>query len=211
MKIYAISGLGADKRVFKYLDLDGELISIDWIIPMKNEGIESYSKRLIARYKLDMQEDFAILGVSFGGLIAVEISKIIHPKLTILVSSAETKSELKTLLKLTGRTQIIRLIPSQLFNPPKAIPHFLFGTKKKELLNSILEDTDLKFAKWSAMELVNWKNETKLENVLKINGTKDKLLPSKDKKAILIKDGEHFMIVDHADEISAIINERLRN
>ena len=39
MKLYAISGLGADKRVFQYLDLDYELIHIDWIPPLKGERI----------------------------------------------------------------------------------------------------------------------------------------------------------------------------
>lgn len=39
MKIYGISGLGADKRVFQFLTLNYEFISIDWITPNKNETI----------------------------------------------------------------------------------------------------------------------------------------------------------------------------
>ncbi|MGB0839278.1 MAG: hypothetical protein ACPGXL_04005 [Chitinophagales bacterium] len=33
MKLYGISGLGADQRVFQYLNLDCELIPLDWIEP----------------------------------------------------------------------------------------------------------------------------------------------------------------------------------
>ncbi|MFA7274187.1 MAG: alpha/beta hydrolase [Crocinitomicaceae bacterium] len=209
MKIYCISGLGADKRVFNYLTLDAELISIDWIIPNDKETIESYAQRLIEIYQLDQENDFAILGVSFGGLVAVEISKRIQPGLTILISSVETKNELNSLLKLVGKTKILNVVPNQAFNPPKLLSHFLFGTKNKVLLNSILHDTDLKFAKWCVKELVNWKNETRLNNVLKISGTRDKLLRSKDKNAVLVDKGEHFMIVDRASEISQIINLKL--
>ena len=46
MKIYGISGLGADKRVFEYLTLDYQFIPIDWIKPEDKETIEEYSLRL---------------------------------------------------------------------------------------------------------------------------------------------------------------------
>ena len=81
----------------------------------------------------------------------------------------------------------------------------MFGTEKKELLNSILADTDLNFTKWAIRELMNWKNQSRLPNLIKIVGTKDKLLPPKGENTILIDKGEHFMIVDKAEKISKII------
>ncbi len=76
MKIYGISGLGADKRAFQFLTLACEFIPIDWIDPLRTEHIEDYSLRLSKLINQD--EDFAILGVSFGGLIAAEISKTLN-------------------------------------------------------------------------------------------------------------------------------------
>jgi len=211
VKIYAISGLGADKRVFEYLTLENEILPLDWIKPEVNEPIEKYSKRFAEKYRIDKENNFIILGVSFGGLVATEISKIYKPKMTILISSAETKNEINKFGKLFGRVGITKKLPKKLFAPPRKIAHYLFGTDKKELLNSILDDTDLDFAKWAINELVNWKNITKLDNVLKISGSKDKLLPPKDKKTIVIEGGEHFMIVDKAKEISKIINNELKS
>ena len=211
MKIYAISGLGADKRVFDYLTLENKLIPLDWIKPNHKESIESYSKRFAKTYNIDKETDFIILGISFGGLIATEISKIYKSKMTILISSAETKNEINKLGMLIGKVGLTKILPTKLYDPPRKIAHFLFGTYKRELLNSILDDTDLNFAKWAVNELVNWKNEIKLTNVIKIGGDKDKLLPPKDKNTIIIKGGEHFMIVDKADEISDIINKKIRN
>jgi hypothetical protein len=78
-------------------------------------------------------------------------------------------------------------------------------------LNSILEDTDLSFAKWAINELVNWNNLDRIENVVRIHGTNDKLIPwSGSGKVELIDNGEHFMIVDRADEISEIINKKIK-
>ena len=109
MKLYAISGLGADKRVFDYLSLDCEIVHLDWVEPKKNEKIGDYAFRLSKKIKGN--EKFGLIGVSFGGLIAVEISKITKPEITILVSSAETKKGLRRIYSLFGRTKLIKLIP----------------------------------------------------------------------------------------------------
>jgi len=207
MKVYAISGLGADERVFKYLNLKYPLVPIDWIIPEKNESIKYYSKRLSKSIK--KKEDFAILGVSFGGLVAIEISKLLQPKITILISSIENKYELPLLNRIIGKTGIIKLIPKSLFKPPTKIAMWLFGAKNKSLLVDILNDTDLAFAKWAINQLLNWKNTTGISNsILKIIGSKDKLF-SITTNSIIIKNGEHFMIVDKAEELSDIINYQL--
>ena len=95
-------------------------------------------------------------------------------------------------------------------NPPKAIAYYLFGAQNKKLLNSILNDTDLTFTKWAIRELLNWKNLSSLQNLIKVSGTKDKLLPPKGDNNILIDKGEHFMIVDRAKEVSDLINEKIK-
>ncbi len=209
MKIYGISGLGADKRVFDFLTLDFEFIPIDWITPNKNESIKNYSKRLSSL--IDTKNDFCLIGVSFGGLIATEISEILNPKITILISSAHTKNELRPIFIWFGKTKLIKLMPTFLFDPPRIIAKYLFGAKNNKLLNDILDDTDLSFAKWAVTELTNWENITQQKNVFKINGTSDKLIPPRGNTEMkLIDKGEHFMIVDRADEISEIINAKMK-
>ncbi len=209
MKVYGISGLGADKRVFEFLTLDFEFIPVDWITPNKSESIENYSKRLSGI--IDTENDFCLIGVSFGGLIATEISKILKPKTTILISSAQTKNELRPIFRWFGKTKLIRLMPTSLFDPPRWIATYVLGAKNSKLVNEILDDTDLNFAKWAVNELTNWKNTTQLKNVLKINGTSDKLIPPKgNTEMTLIDKGEHFMIVDRADEVSKILNDKIK-
>ena len=209
MKLYGISGLGADKRVFDYLTLNYSFIPIEWIEPLTNETIEDYSIRF--SQSIHTQEDFGIIGVSFGGLIAVEISKRLHPKVTVLISSAETKSELRLIYRVVGKTKLLRLIPEFLFDPPRIIANWVFGAENTKLLDQILSDTDLKFAKWAVNQLTDWKNNERLSNpILKIAGTKDKLIPPhKNNNSKLIEKGAHFMIVDRANEISQIINEEI--
>jgi pimeloyl-ACP methyl ester carboxylesterase len=207
MVIYGISGLGADERVYDYLNLQCEFIFLDWIPPFKNEPIEEYSKRFAIHYNLDKLSEFIIMGLSFGGLIATEISKMYNPKLTILISSVETKKEINIIGRWAAKICMLKTWPIFMFLPPKMIIQSLFRTKEKELLSAILDDTDLNFVKWAFIELLNWKNMERLPNLLKLSGENDKLFKSKTKNAIIIPGGEHFMIVDKAKEVSALINK----
>lgn len=206
MKLYAISGLGADQRVFCNLTLDCACIPIEWIEPRPKERIEAYAMRLAE--EINHAEPFGILGVSFGGLIAVEISKRLSPQIVILISSAETRNELRAIYRFVGRLNLVRLLPQRFFDPPRKLASWIFGAKNQRLLAEILNDTDLRFAKWAVNELLRWKNETRLtQQVFKISGTHDKLMPAPRGEGVRrIAGGAHFMVVDRAEEISKAIN-----
>lgn len=206
MTIYAISGLGADKRVFEYLSLDFELVHLDWITPDKNEPISAYAKRLSS--SININEPFGLIGMSFGGMVATEIAKQLNPKFTILISSAETKYELRPIYRWFGKLNIVQFFPKYCFNMPRRMAYYIFGAKNKALLKAILDDANIHFTKWAINEITRWKNTTSILNCYKIGGTKDKLIPQKPSiKTTLIKNGEHFMIVDQANEVSEIIND----
>lgn len=207
MKIYAISGLGADSRVFNFLTLDLKIIPLEWISPLEKETIEHYALRL--SQKINQTEPFILMGVSFGGIMATEIAKITQPKATILISSAELKTELRWIYRTISTTRIIPLLPTSFFNLPRFISSWLFGTTHKQLLHNILDDTDLEFTKWAIIQLTTWKNIETIRNCYKICGSKDKLIPPNPKAPNVhhIQNGEHLMIVDKAKEISSIINQ----
>lgn len=205
MKLYAISGLGVDDRLFKYLQLDLELIPLKWVEPKPQEPIKEYALRLSKA--IDTKEDFGLLGVSFGGLIATEISQLLNPKFTVLISSAETKDELRPIYRLVGKLNLVNLFPEAFFKIPKFPAPYLFGTKNKTLLYPILDDTDPYFAKWAIQALVSWENTTRINPVLKISGKKDKLLPAHNhKNTTILPHKGHFIIVDQAKVISKKIN-----
>lgn len=77
-KIYILSGLGADERVFKKLDLVPlEPVYLKWIPPHKNESVESYASRLLSQIT---EKNPVLIGLSFGGMMAIEIAKQIETK-----------------------------------------------------------------------------------------------------------------------------------
>lgn len=207
MTIYGISGLGADERVFKFLSISQKIEPIRWIKPNPMESISDYASRLSAQI---IDKDFMLIGVSFGGLIAVEITKFLKPKLTILVSSAEKTKDLRIVYRWIGKVGLMKWIPSFFFKPPNKIMFWLFGALNKKLLSEILNDTDLKFSKWALIQLCSWDNHKEIPGLIKIHGSKDKLIPpGNSENVITIEDGAHFMIVDKAKEIINIIEEKI--
>ena len=106
MKAYFISGLGADRTVFRNIHLPStfEPVHLNWIEPQKNESLPSYAFRLAE--KIDPSKPFILIGLSFGGMLAVEISRIYKPKQLILISSIRSAQDLPLLYKWAGRLRL---------------------------------------------------------------------------------------------------------
>ena len=207
--VFGISGLGADKRVFNFLKLNYDFTAIDWIEPLPKETIASYAQRLINEYQLNTESNIVIVGVSFGGMIASEMHPLLKPQKTIVISSATKTSELPRLFSLVKRLYLSRWIPNFLLKPNIHIAAFLFGTKRKKLLKSIIKDTNIQFLRWGMYAITNWIKAKSASDIITVHGTKDKIIPKKGEKTYTIKNGGHFMIVDLADEVSTVINEEI--
>jgi pimeloyl-ACP methyl ester carboxylesterase len=212
-KIYFISGLGADKRVFVNLKVEHPFQKhIEWETPNKNESIQDYCKKLIAQ--IDLNSEVILIGVSFGGIVAQEISKIIPVKKLILISSIKNKNEMDWKLQWVSKTKIYKLFPPSFLKfLNKFTADYYFGIKSKEesdLLKQIIEDTDTVFSDWAIGQLMKWDNKTNI-SLLHIHGTKDKIFPVvKIKNHTSLEGGGHLMILNKADQISFAINQYLK-
>jgi pimeloyl-ACP methyl ester carboxylesterase len=208
-EIYLVSGLGADKRVFAFVDWSGFKVNhIDWVDPLGNETIETYAKRLLPQIKTNRP---TLIGVSFGGMVAVEIAKLIETDKVILISSASTKFDIPLYYRIGGWLRVNKLIPASLLKTVNPLTFWFFGTKTKphkQLLAVIIREIDGKFLKWAVDKIVNWRNTTRLTNLVHIHGTLDKILPMKTVDHE-IQDGGHLMIIDKGEELGQLIRRIL--
>jgi len=205
--IYCLSGLGADERAFVYLELPGhELRHVQWITPLPNESLESYATRLIPQ--LDQTEPFVLLGLSFGGMLAVEMQKQLHPVQTILLSSIAHVTEKPARMHLMKRLNAYAWIPSKYFVRPSAMAFNLFGAhteRERRLLTEILADSDPSYMRWALKAIAHWKN-TQHINHIRIHGDADKLFPIRGfDPDFVIQGGGHLMVVSHAKQVSDAI------
>lgn len=142
-------------------------------------------------------------------MLVAEISKIINVKKIILIASAKNKFELPFVFKLSGKLKLNQLLPYSILKSQNFILNWLFGiesNEERQLLKSILNDTNSMFLKWAINEIVNWKNEIYPENCFHIHGNQDRIIPIKNVKAdFVVKNGGHFMTVNKAKDIENII------
>ena len=210
-KIFIISGLGADERVFQKIDFGSfQPIHIKWLIPEKDESIESYSKKLLTQID---EINPIIIGLSFGGIVAVEIAKQIQVKKIILISSAKTKKEIPIYYRLAGTLRLYKILPIQLLKKSNFATNWFFGVKtdfEKKILKQILLETNSLFLKWAIEKIILWKNELIITNYIHIHGSGDKILPMNFiENYVKIENGGHMMILNKPKELSKIIVEEL--
>ncbi len=213
MTVYFISGLGVDHRAFQRIHLPEEIhiVHINWLDPYKKETFADYVKRLSDQ--IDHTKEFSLVGLSFGGLIAIELAKFLKPKKIILISSLTSKKQLPRLFRIIGLLKLYRLFPARLIKQPNFLVFRLFGLKKekdKNLLREILKDSSPVFLAWAIDRLLNWKNVHVPVNLIRIHGKNDKLLPHPG--AIIqytIENSGHLMVYTNGNEVSRILRKEL--
>jgi len=212
MRVYFISGLAADSRVFKHIRLpDGfEPVYLDWIPPLKDESLRAYALRL--GEKIDRSEKFILVGLSMGGMIAVEIANHIPPVLTIIIASIPISTHLPSYFRIGARLYLHRLIPINLVKNA-AIAKRLFTTETKEdkeMLKAIIRESDPAFIKWALTAILHWENQTVPEKLIHIHGSRDEILLVRyTKPTHTVQKAGHLMVMNRAEEINRILKEVL--
>ena len=208
--IYCISGLGADERVFQKLELQGyQPIHIRWLEPDDRENIADYARRLTAQIK---SEKPILVGLSFGGIMAIEIAKQIDIEKVILISSTKDCHEIPFYFKMFRWLPIYLLLPARLILwLGKLLASWFFSLEtvaERKLFKAILFDTNARFLKWAIHQVVIWKNELIPENIYHIHGEGDRIFPFQFvREDFSVENGGHFMIMNRAELISNLIQK----
>lgn len=210
-QLYIFSGLGADERVFQRLDFSGYSTTfIKWRVPNDTDTIEHYASRLLEQITTTKP---TLIGLSFGGLIAVEVAKQIDTEKVILIASAKTKKEIPFYYRFAGQLGLHKLLPTRLLKSSNLITNWFFGTRStfdKQLLKQILIETDPTFLKWAIDKITRWTNQTQTKNLFHIHGTSDKILPLRFVNCnSIIKNGGHLMTLNKADELNQILRREI--
>jgi len=210
MKIYVVSGLGADFKVLERLEFpeNCELVFIDWLIPEKNEPFHSYVARMAE--KVDDSEPFFLLGYSFGGIMVQEINKLKPAQKVVILGSIKSDKEKSKFIKTGEITKLPRILPVGMFNDKAtnvySVVRKLFDPKNPKILE-YFKVRDPYYLKWSVEKVSEWKFEETPE-VIQILGDKDIVFPIKySKPDYIIKGGTHLFPATKYKEVSKILKE----
>lgn len=211
--VYLFPGQGADGRLFKNLQLEGDfkLHVIEYSVPEKNMSMRDYAEVLSAQ--IDTTSDYILIGSSLGGMLATEISDFMHPEKTIIISSAKNASELPWRYNFQKKVPIYKLVGPRVGKfGAKILQPLVEPDRKyeKETFDAMLEDLDPYFLKRTIAMIMEWDKTENSAPILHIHGTKDRTIPIKNIKCDhIIDDASHMLTLINSEELNKLLNELL--
>ena len=211
--LYCISGFGADERMFAKLKVPNyQLHHIQWLVPLKKESLKNYAQRMADQIR---HKSPVLLGLSFGGIMSIEIAKLLETKAVIIISSVKQTREMPSWMRLAGALKLHRIFPlrsSWLTRPIQNYNLGLSSTEEKALVYSYRKHVDQSYVNWAINTILTWNNVWKPKNLYHIHGTGDRIFPASRVKAnTMILKGGHLMILNRAAEINSALNQYLQN
>ncbi len=211
MTIYCIPGLGCTEKLFANTTFTNHTkVVLQWPVPEKTDTMETYAKKFLPQ--INQTKPFCLLGVSFGGMLCTELSHLIKPYKTFVISSAKGRNELPWFLKTLNTLGLHKLV-SERYHRKLAyhgkwfigfgsayIPEYL------GMINSMVPN----YFTYCINMIVSWTRKKIDANIIHIHGNTDRLLSHKNIYFNYIVDnGGHAMILFNAIEINKIIEKEL--
>lgn len=213
MIIYAIPGLGTTEQLFSNTHIKGaEFIVLDWPLPEKGDTMQSYAEKFLPQ--IDTSKPFCLMGVSFGGMLCTELSKIISPRKTFLISTCKSRSELPWFIRFFKYVPLYKYIRESGHRKMAYHGRWMIGFGKAYIPEFLGMVSSMKenYFRHCMNIIVNWNGTAFPKNAVHIHGNADRLLLYRYVKADhTIKGGSHAMVVFQAEEINKIVEEEIRN
>ena len=167
--------------------------------PKKDESLQSYVSRLSKKVT---HEQPVLIGVSFGGIIVQEMSKIISAKKVIIISSVKSFKEFPIHFTLGRKSKAYKYFPTQWVDKTEDFISFVFGPsmkKRMKLHKYYLSVRDKKYLDWALHHFFQWDREEADPDVVHIHGSIDALIPVFTiKNYISVPSGTHALILQKA-------------
>jgi len=211
--IYLIPGQGADHRLFDKLSFPQEykVKHIKYITPEKGTSLPEYAHSLARQ--IDTTENFIIIGVSLGGMLATEMSTFLSAEKVILISSAKHRNELPGSYKFQQKFPLYKIVSPKMSKLGARILQPIVEPDRrheKETFKAMLKDKDPNFLRRTIEMIMTWERVSSPDNIIHIHGKKDSTVPIRNVKYdYLIPHGSHMMTLTRGEEISELIADIL--
>ena len=219
--IVFLAGLGVDERLFvRQRPPFPTLVVPRWIEPHPGEALREYSRRMAAT--ISPHPDMILGGVSMGGMVALEMAKILKPRGLVLIGSCQRPNEIFGWIRAVA--SVARYAPALRGNHMKWIAKMgmpLMGVCERghrEILLQLAEDLSSKFACWAAGAIVDWPGATPaMCPVLRIHGRRDRMIrcplesSSANQTTAIVAGAGHVLNLTHAEEVNDAIASWVAN
>lgn len=208
--IYAIPGFGCTSLLFDKIEIGAHTLKVlDWPTPQREYSLKDYAEKFIIQ--IDTSKPYYLMGVSFGGMLCIELGEILSPEKVILISSAKSANELP------GSIKILRVLPFHRILGERILkifalwsrPFIGFSKELKPLFKQMINSMSPGYFKYCLHYMVWWDRQIVKNSIYQLHGSADLLIPIKRIKqpSYIIKDGSHAIIVHNAREINEVLHK----
>ena len=101
MRVFLITGFALDRRAFQMMDLPAETYRTVDLIPIrKGESLREYARRMAA--DIGLAPGDVIGGVSLGGMLALEMAKVVPVSGAVIIASATHPRSIRKRFRMWG-------------------------------------------------------------------------------------------------------------
>ncbi|MBT8221151.1 MAG: alpha/beta hydrolase [Bacteroidia bacterium] len=213
--IYFIPGLGTTRTIFEKTAVPQGFQKhyIDWIEPISDiESLRSYSARLLEQV---LHPNPIFVGMSFGGLVALELSNHFQSKKVLLISSFRNKHDLTFPIRTLLKAKPYKFIPDIELSAVRRIVRRAYAIRSAvpvAKLLAMMGDHSPRYLRWSVRMIDEYQpNLLHKPEIHSIIGDKDSLVKVwKDYPSKVIPGGTHIAVYEHAHTVNDIIAEILK-
>jgi pimeloyl-ACP methyl ester carboxylesterase len=213
--IVLLSGLGADGRLFREQKARFPgLTAVSWIEPRGSESLADYAARLASDVS-GLHASY-VGGASFGGMVALEVARILRPRGVFLLGSCRSARSIRGVFRFGSR--IASNLPESLLRRGDlfATPvGSVMGSRSHEIANLLADmyrSVSPRLIRWGAGAIRNWPG---VENpgvpVHHIHGESDRVIPLRGVRPDRVVPGAgHLLTLTHPEAVNAFLAEKMR-
>lgn len=188
-------------------------LPLPWLTPSPDEPIGDYAGRMRTGIRAERP---VLVGVSFGGMMAIEMAKELPGATVVILSSVSDDRQIPLWIKIGGRLYPRRLISGLKkpgWRPSRLEDHFL-GVETIDdrlLVNEFRNTVQDGYVHWAIRTIARWRNRWKPASFYHIHGGRDRIFPLRKVRAThVVGDGGHLMVYNRAEAVSGILAGILR-
>jgi len=210
-RIVLFPGLGADPRMFyrQKRALGEDLECPDWLSPKPGESFDDYTRRWAQRLQPEPGDvrPLFLAGVSFGGMVAMQMARHLRPTAVILIGSCRSAAAKPKRWQAARRISDLipdRLMGRRVFALAALWVALLDGLDdtNRPLLMRMAADSDPARMRFSGHACADWslmsRNDPDFPPVHQIHGRHDPIIPlHPGDPDTIIPDGRHLIHFSH--------------
>jgi len=184
---------------------------VDYIDPLPGEAIPDYAKRL--HRNLRPVRKFYLVGVSFGGTLALELARLSQPEAVILVGSATKAEELSREVRLLAdkAAMLPEVLWSRIRDHHELIEQYLGiqDPKVSQIMDDVFEQLNLKAVRWGLKKLPHWELDFEPNcPVYRLHGSEDRVaIPADWESVEKVEGGGHLINVTHPGQVNPYLQQ----